>query len=244
MSGKFFILIFTLSIFSVSEAQIPDKFTNLQVLPKDISKDKLLDVMKSFTSGLGVRCVFCHEGEEGQPLSEFNFSSDIKTAKQKARIMMNMTHDINTKYLSALSEYSKNILEVKCITCHRGADEPKALEDVLFSKIKRESLAEAISTYDDLYNRYYGGFAYDFRNHSLMALVQKLNEEKMYDEALAFAKINLEKYPDSGVAYLGLAETYELKGDKENAINYYRKTLEMMPGGKDFINKKLEKLTK
>ncbi len=245
MPGKFFIIIiFYISILSVTEAQIPDKFTNLQVLPKDISKDKLLDVMKSFTSGLGVRCIFCHEGEEGKPLSEFDFASDVKTAKQKARIMMNMTHDINTKYLSALSEFSNHILEVKCVTCHRGAEEPKTLEDLLFSKVKRKGLEEAVSTYKDLYNQYYGGFAYDFRDHSLKALTQKLNDEKMYDEALAFAKINVEKYPDSGVAYLGLAETYELKDDKEKAVDNYKKALELMPRGKDFINKKLEELTK
>jgi hypothetical protein len=71
-----------------------------------------------------------------------------------------------------------------------------------------------------------------------------LDEEKMFDDALAFAQINIEKYPDSGPANLGLAEAYESKGDKENAMKYYTIALELMPRGKDFINKKIEELSK
>ncbi len=231
-------------VFSVAEAQIPDKFTNLQVLPKDISKDKLVEIMKSFTSGLGVRCNFCHEGEEGQPLSTFNFASDTITAKLKARTMMEMTHDINSKYLSELSELKNNIIQVKCVTCHRGVAQPELLEDLLYSKIKNDGLDEAITEYNNLYQKYYGGFAYDFRDHTLVALTEMLDEEKMFDDALAFAQINIEKYPDSGTANFGLAEAYESKGDKENAIKYYTIALELMPRGKDFINKKIEELKK
>jgi tetratricopeptide (TPR) repeat protein len=240
------ILLFFLSIsyFSFTSAQVPDKFYNLQILPKDISKDKLIEVMKSFTFGLGVRCVFCHEGEDGQPLSTFNFESDIKTSKQKARIMMTMTHDINTKYLSALSEFSSHVHEVKCVTCHRGAEEPELLEDVLFNKVKRKGLPEAVSTYNKLYERYYGGYTYDFRDHTLVLLTEKLSEEKMYVEAIEFAKLNVDKYPESGTAYYGLAEAYALNGDKEKAVENYKKALEYMPKAEDMIMKKIEELQK
>jgi tetratricopeptide (TPR) repeat protein len=245
MLNKFFLFILiSIFAFSIAEAQIPDKFTNLQVLPKDISKDKLVEIMKSFTSGLGVRCNFCHEGEEGQPLSTYDFASDTITAKLKARTMMKMTHDINSKYLSELSQFKENIMDVKCVTCHRGVAQPELLEDLLYSKIKSDGLDEAIKEYNNLYQEYYGGFAYDFRDHTLVALTEMLDEEKMFDDALAFAQINIEKYPDSGPANLGLAEAYESKGDKENALEYYKKALELMPRGKDFINKKIEELKK
>ncbi len=36
-------------------AQIPDKFTNLKVLPKDISKGELVGIMRAFSGALGVR---------------------------------------------------------------------------------------------------------------------------------------------------------------------------------------------
>src|SRR3982750_125622 len=40
--------------------QIPEKFENLQVLPKDIPRDTLIGVMRGFANSLGVRCTYCH----------------------------------------------------------------------------------------------------------------------------------------------------------------------------------------
>ena len=244
LKKTFLFVLFVSVIISVTKAQIPDTFTNLKVLPKDISKDKLVDIMKSFTHSLGVRCNYCHEGEEGQPLRTYNFQSDKKTTKQTARIMMSMVNDINSKYLSELSQFWNNVMQVKCITCHRGVAQPEPLEDLLFDKIKSDGLEAAITTYNNLYEKYYGAFAYNFTDNSLQALVENLIDQKMYDEAVAFAQINIEKYPDSGPANLGLAEAYESKGDKVNAIKYYKKALELMPYGKDFIEKKIEELKK
>ena len=41
-------------------AQVPDEYTNLKVLPKDIGKRELLGTMKSFAGALGMRCSDCH----------------------------------------------------------------------------------------------------------------------------------------------------------------------------------------
>lgn len=244
LNKSFLLVVITFFALNVTKAQIPDTFTNLKVLPKDISKEKLVNIMKSFTSGLGVRCNYCHVGEDGKPLSTFDFQSDTKTAKLKARTMVGMTHSINSDYLSEFSEYQDKIFQVSCVTCHRGVPLPQPLEDVLYQKTKADGIEKAITDYNDLYNKYYGGFAYDFRDHTLVALSQMLSDDKMYDDAIAFANINVEKYPESGVAYFGLAEAFELKGNKENAIMNYKKALELMPRGKDFINKKLEELAK
>jgi hypothetical protein len=42
---------------------IPEKFTNLQVLPKDISRSDLVAMMKGFSGQTGTRCSHCHLGE-------------------------------------------------------------------------------------------------------------------------------------------------------------------------------------
>jgi tetratricopeptide (TPR) repeat protein len=243
MLKKSLLLVLFILFAVVIKVEAQDQYKNLQVLPKEISKDQLVEIMKSFTHGLGVRCNFCHEGEEGQPLSTYNFESDKKPEKLKARIMMNMTKDINSKYLSEFSQFNEDIMKVKCITCHHGVALPLPLEDLLFEKIKTTGLEEAVTTYNNLYEKYYGSFTYDFSDNSLQSLVENLIEEKFYDEAVRFALINIEKYPESGTANLGLAEAYESKGDKENAIKYYQKALELMPRGKDFIEKKLKELS-
>ncbi len=105
---------------SRATAQIPEKFENLQVAPKDISRMDLLNAMKDMTFALGTRCWFCHEGE-GDDLSTFNFASDKKPAKDVARTMMKMVTEINTNFISKVEADAK----VTCYTCHRGHTEPE-----------------------------------------------------------------------------------------------------------------------
>lgn len=73
---------------------IPDKFTNLQMLPKDITKPKLVDVMKKFSITFGVRCSYCHAVSDD--LTEGSFDSDEKETKLKARDLMKTILEIKT----------------------------------------------------------------------------------------------------------------------------------------------------
>jgi photosynthetic reaction center cytochrome c subunit len=94
---------------------------NLKILPQDISGPQLLGTMKFFAQSLGVRCQFCHVGEEGKPLSTFDFASDAKREKQTARKMLAMVERINTQDFG-VTDMSKP--RVTCFTCHRGAEHP------------------------------------------------------------------------------------------------------------------------
>ncbi len=219
-------------------AQIPDHYTNLTVLPKTISKEDLIKVMRNFTEGLGVRCNFCHVGEEGKPLSSYDFASDDKDNKGKARIMLKMTNKINEDYLSDLKEFGGgNVLEVKCITCHHGLNEPKTLAQELNGVIKRKGIEDAISTYHELYKQYYGGFSYNFKDNSLAELTHMLIDEKNYDAAIKISNLNIETYPNSGLAYFTLGESYEASGDKIKALENVQKSLELSPGNFMFSRK-------
>ncbi|HEY5381358.1 MAG TPA: c-type cytochrome [Acidobacteriaceae bacterium] len=99
--------------------------TNLQVLPKDISTEDLLKVMHGFTQQLGVRCTFCHA--EDATTHHPDFASDAKPQKNSARIMMRMTHEINTKYLAQIQDPDAmpEMKTVSCGTCHRGHSMPE-----------------------------------------------------------------------------------------------------------------------
>ena len=103
--------------------QPPDP-TNLQVLPKDIAKPQLVQIMRSFAQGLGVRCEHCHVGE-GPDLSKFDFASDAKPAKLVARKMMVMAREINTTLLAGFPpDRAADTPAVTCYTCHRGQTKP------------------------------------------------------------------------------------------------------------------------
>jgi len=113
----------------------PDSFTNLKFFPKTIESRTLIATMRGFTAALGVRCSYCHVGEEGQPLTTYNFASDDKRSKRVARVMLDMMHHINDEHLAEVPERPTPRLEVRCETCHRGLARPRLLTDTLSSVI-------------------------------------------------------------------------------------------------------------
>jgi len=96
-------------------------YRNLHVYPKDISRADLLANMKLFSQSLGVRCTYCHVGEEGKPLSTFGFASDAKEKKKIARDMLRMAHRLNTDLPGITGDPTARIT---CFTCHRGSTKP------------------------------------------------------------------------------------------------------------------------
>lgn len=108
-----------------ASSQVPEKFTNLRVLPPDIQRAELVEIMKGFTRSLGVRCSTCHVGEEGKPLNTYDFASDEKPTKRNARLMLQMVNEINGKHLATvLPESGLKPVTVTCYTCHRGSRQP------------------------------------------------------------------------------------------------------------------------
>jgi photosynthetic reaction center cytochrome c subunit len=120
-------LLFVMAAVAVTRARqnpIPEKFTNLQTLPKDISRPDLVSMMRGFTSALGVRCEHCHVGE-GNDLSKFDFVSDARPAKLIARKMLLMNRAINGTLLEGVgTPPAPGSSKVTCFTCHRGARTP------------------------------------------------------------------------------------------------------------------------
>lgn len=100
---------------------------NVKVIPKDTPRGEVVELMKHFTRALGVRCTYCHVGEEGEPLSTYDFASDAKREKKMARFMMRMTYDINDRHFGDEARASVTNMqanEVTCYTCHRGSTDP------------------------------------------------------------------------------------------------------------------------
>ena len=212
-----------------AQAQLPDKFRNLQVLPKNISKADLTETMKGFTAALGVRCPFCHVGKEGEPLTTFDFPSDDRPTKRTARTMLQMVRQINGEYLAKLPNRTASSLQVRCVTCHHGRNRPETLEDVLAAELARNGLDAAVQKYQALKAEYYGGNAFDFRERSLNGLAQQLAIAGKTADAIAFLKLNAEAYPKSPVIPFLLGESYLKAGDKTAAAASYRKALEANP---------------
>jgi tetratricopeptide (TPR) repeat protein len=186
---------------SVTVAQWPpEKLENLKVLPDTMPVRQLIDLMASFTRALGVRCTHCHVGEERQPLEDYDFPSDEKLAKRKAREMLKMLQAINGQHLTGLEERQDPPVQVQCITCHRGVTAPRTLQEVLQLAYQTGGLDSTLTAYGALRQRYYGSAAYDFGEVALADVAGTVARRGRMDDAVRLHALNVEQNPESRFA--------------------------------------------
>jgi tetratricopeptide (TPR) repeat protein len=203
-----------------------EEFVNLQVLSPEMPHRELIEIMKGYTRALGVRCEYCHVGEPGGVLATFDFASDAKRDKEKTRLMIRMTRDINQRYLT---ELGPKALEVTCETCHRGQAHPRTLENALERVLARKGLDAAVEEYRRLREESYGSGSFDFREKTLNRLARDLARRDENAAALRFLELNLEHHPDSSTAHFLSGEIHRSQGEVEKARASYRRALELDP---------------
>ena len=224
-----------------AKAQIPDKFTNLQALPKDIPKKDLVGIMRSYAGDLGVRCGFCHVGGDPNTLQGVNFASDENDKKKTARFMIRMVQSINQDQLPKLGK--KPSPKVSCVTCHRRNSDPRTIDALLTESIQKDGVEAAIAMYRKLKTENYGNGKYDFSDIPLNEVGESLLESDKTKEATAVLELDAELNPQSewGRYLLGMAH---LKGgEKEKGRADFQKVLEMNPRN-PMARKRLENLDK
>jgi len=226
---------------TVAAAQVPDKFTNLKVLPKDISKAALSDTMRGFAFSLGVRCQHCHAGPEGPTLAGVDFASDEKETKRTARAMLQMVEAINRDHVGKLGRAAP--VRVECATCHHGLNRPQTLIAVLNEELAKAGAPAAVARYHELRKKYYGGGQYDFTETSLNLLAESLLKAKQTKEAVAMMELNAEVNKISGWGYSVMAMSHRANGDTEKAKADFQKILELQPQN-GWAKQQLEELQK
>ena len=116
-----------LTAFTPGAVKRKTDYKNLQVLPKDISKENLDKVMHGFTNGLGVKCLYCHVHEGEDFRQGWDYAIDTKDEKKIARHMLKMTININTNFFNFENSAQPDTIHVvTCNTCHRGIQHPDA----------------------------------------------------------------------------------------------------------------------
>jgi hypothetical protein len=207
----------------------PDSATNLQVIPKGTPVREVLGTMRGITGALGVRCVFCHVGEEGKPLSEFNFASDDKPTKLTARQMMRMVEEVNRR-LDTLPMHEMDSshlphVEVTCRTCHRGVELPMPLSTLIAATAIDAGADSAVRAYRALRDKYYGRDAYDFGEGSLIVAALQVARVQKTDDALALLALNEQEFPGSSGVYVARGNILLARGDTAAAAGAYREAV-------------------
>ena len=224
-----------------AEAQMPDKFTNLQYFPKTISRQELMGNMRGFSFSLGVRCQFCHAGKDGNKLDQMDFASDEKDTKKTARAMLRMVDAINQEYIAKMGRIAP--IRVECVTCHHQLSIPKTMNALLAETIEKKDIQAAIVVYRDLRKNDLGSGKYDFGETSLNILTESLLKQDKAKEAVGIMELNIEvNTPPSGWAYSLLAMSHVANKEVDKAKADYQKILELNPKD-EWAKKQLEQLS-
>ncbi len=211
-----------------AQAQIPRTFTNLEVLPKETARQDLIDLMRSFAGALGVRCNHCHVGQNPDSLEGFDFASDEKEPKRVARAMMKMTREINERLLPATGR--SDVVEVRCVTCHRGLQKPQTLDRVLMAAVEKDGADAALKLYRELREKHYGQGTYDFGPRTLSVVAEHLARRKGDVEGgLLVMEANVNQFPDDGNLRYMIGEMYLRKGDQAAALASFKRCLALQP---------------
>jgi hypothetical protein len=100
---------------------------NLKVLPANISHDSLDYLMDVYKFALNVKCGYCHARSKTNP-KKLDMASDENPIKDVARKMIQMTDEMNAKYIHSIQHQPSDTTTlqlVTCNTCHRGEAKPK-----------------------------------------------------------------------------------------------------------------------
>jgi hypothetical protein len=212
----------------------PDSLINVKVIPRTTPVMQVVGMMRNITGALGVRCQFCHVGEEGMPLAQFDFAKDEKRTKLVARQMMRMVEEINRR-LDTLPEHDHHgpDLQVTCATCHRGVSRPMPLSTLIEETATSAGPDSAIRAYRALRERYFGRDAYDFGEPSLNIAAFRLGRASKYDAAFALLRLNEELFPNSSGMYVFRGNINLMRGDTTAAAAAFREAIRRDPANEE-----------
>ena len=233
----------SLAISAPLAAQIPDEFTNLQLLPKDIGKRELVETMRNWAGDLGVRCKYCHVGPDN--LQGMDFATDQKPEKRTARRMLAMSRAINGELLAALPTVDGDSSHqvVSCFTCHRRQQKPPRNIVQLLSNVQEsDGVEEALAEYGRLRESHFAAGQYDFTVATLNRLANRLLEGGKPEDALAVLEANRGYFAESADLEGAFGFYYLRTGELDRAKASFEKALEIDPehGGSRFGLSRIE----
>jgi len=219
-----------------ASAQVPEKFTNLQVLPKDVSRRELVQTMRGWASALGMRCGHCHTGGNPDTLEGVDFPSDAKWEKRAARTMFRMVRALNNDYVGKLEPRPVTAgqpvapaLRVDCVTCHRGVPRPETIDAVVTRVLAKDGIDAALKTYKDLRSQFLTSGTYDFGRRPLNALGERLLDEGRGPEALPLLELNTQNNPTAEWTLYLLGEARLAAGNRVGALQAFERSLVLSP---------------
>lgn len=115
----------------------------------------------------------------------------------------------------------------------RAGVQPPPTEEKFLSVMEREGFERATGLYNE--SRARDPQQPIFSENFLNQLGYRLINQNRLAQAIEIFKLNVDAYPSSANVYDSLAEAYMLSGDKEMAIKFYEKSVELNPNNRGAI---------
>ena len=106
-----------------------------------------------------------------------------------------------------------------------------SINEALMDLVLSDSITAAINKYHELKKN--NANDYNFKESQLNNFGYQLLQAGKIDQALVLLKLNAESYPQSSNVYDSMGEAYMIKGNKEEAIKNYEKSLQLNPKNKN-----------
>src|SRR6266446_405069 len=166
--------------------------------------------------------VYSHAGRYG------GFNTYIKRwPKEQSTIIFLTNHDF--KNMGAIGNALIGVLHDQPYTLPKSS-----IAELMYQIYRREGIGAAVQQYRSLKQR--NDAAYEFAESELNELGYELLGRKKIGDAIEILKLNVEVYPASGNVYDGLGEAYMISGNKELAVENYKKSLKINPGNSNAVD--------
>ena len=212
-------------LFKWDQALYTEKLVKRSTLDEAFTRGKLNDG-SSISYGFGWaiadyngETIYAHAGRYG------GFNTYIKRfPREHATIIFLTNHDF--KNMSAIGNALINVLHDQPYTLPQ-----LSIAELMYRTYRAEGIAAAVKQYRSL--KQSADPAYDFSESELNELGYQLLGMNQTSDAIELLKLNVEAFPSSWNVYDGLGEAFMKNGNKEQAIENYRKSLELNPKNKN-----------
>ena len=236
------IIAFTISIFAQSGDTITTKSgLKYLILSKGNGEHAQLNknVEVHYTGYLTDGKVFDSSVERGDPIEFILGTGQVIAGWDEGIALMNVGDKFRLIIPSHLAYGEKGagkvippnstlIFDVELISI--GVPKP-SITEALMDLVLADSIPAAINKYYDLKKNNFND--YNFKESQLNGFGYQLLQVGKIDQAIAIFKLNIESYPESANVYDSLGEAYMVKGNKEEAIMNYEKSLKLNPKNKN-----------
>ena len=205
-----------------------------KLVPNDLKQKLFTPNLENYGYGWDIRTIPAGEPGAGQTvISHGGGINGFNTLEQRLVGDHDLVVIFNNTPGADLGEMAKGVRAI--LYGQEPATPKRSVVHELGETVVNRGVDAAVAQYRELKRNNPNGYNFDER--ALNQLGYMLLQKGRNADAIAIFNLNIEEYPKSGNVYDSLAEAYAKDGQKQKAIDNYRKSLELDPKNQNAADK-------